>query len=469
MTTSSSLVFGPLRSRRLGMSLGINNIPAKTCTYSCVYCQVGRTDRLTLTRQRFHDPAEVADAVGRRVREAREAGIVIDYLTFVPDGEPTLDAELAEEIDLLRTFDLPIAVISNASLLADRDVREVLGMADLVSLKVDSVAEECWRRICRPHGGLELEAVLDGVTRFAASHAGTLLTETMLVDGLCADAENMRATARFIGGLSPAAAYLSVPLRPPAEQWVKAPPGGFQAVAHGLLAGEVRRAEIMGSDVQGELLAPGGDPERNLPAVAAVHPVPEAAALSYLERTGSDPALLEKLVADRAIRRVKHLGKWFFVPARSGDRPGKDAETPDADPVGNAPGDTIVLERIGVIETPWKRLEDCPSNTDPSGPECRLVLKPSLADSLDGLDAGDRILVLYWLGLADRTRVVQQRMGRGPLVGTFSTRSPHRPNPVGVAAVVIERIEGGTVTVRGLDCVDGTPLLDVKPALEGEP
>jgi wyosine [tRNA(Phe)-imidazoG37] synthetase (radical SAM superfamily) len=136
------IAFGPVPSRRLGRSLGINNIPPKICTYSCVYCQVGRTHKLQVERRPFYEPQEVLRDVRAKVEKAREAGEPIEYLTFVPDGEPTLDVHLGQEIELLRPLGLPIAVISNTSLIWRQDVREDLMGADWVSLKVDAVEEE---------------------------------------------------------------------------------------------------------------------------------------------------------------------------------------------------------------------------------------------------------------------------------------------------------------------------------------
>lgn len=110
------IAFGPVPSRRLGQSLGINNIPPKSCSYSCVYCQVGPTRETESAPRAFHPPEEIARAVTARVRAVERAGERIDYLTFVPDGEPTLDANLREAVSLLRPLGYPVAVITNASL-----------------------------------------------------------------------------------------------------------------------------------------------------------------------------------------------------------------------------------------------------------------------------------------------------------------------------------------------------------------
>jgi wyosine [tRNA(Phe)-imidazoG37] synthetase (radical SAM superfamily) len=124
------IAFGPVPSRRLGRSLGINNIPPKVCTYSCVYCQVGKTTRMQVDRMPFYDPEAVCRDVRRQIADARRKGEAIDYLTFVPDGEPTLDVNLGNEIELLKSLGLKIAVITNGALAWRKDVRADLAKAD---------------------------------------------------------------------------------------------------------------------------------------------------------------------------------------------------------------------------------------------------------------------------------------------------------------------------------------------------
>ena len=115
------IAFGPVPSRRLGRSLGINIIPPKHCTYSCTYCQVGRTSDMGIERRSFYDPETILADVGRHLKKTNEP---VDYLTVVPDGEPTLDVHLGSAIELLRSLNLPIAVISNASLIDRLDVAQ---------------------------------------------------------------------------------------------------------------------------------------------------------------------------------------------------------------------------------------------------------------------------------------------------------------------------------------------------------
>lgn len=122
------------------------------------------------------------------------------------------------------------------------------------------------------------------------------------------------------------------------------------------------------------------------------------------------------------------------------------------------------LQPIGKIRTPYRSIRDCPSHVDPRGPACQLVLDEAFRDGLQGLSPGQDILVLYWFENVDRALMVQTPRRGGDKRGVFTLRSPHRPNPIAASVVTVESIENGQVGVRGMDCLDGTPLLDIKPA-----
>jgi len=121
------------------------------------------------------------------------------------------------------------------------------------------------------------------------------------------------------------------------------------------------------------------------------------------------------------------------------------------------------LRFIGRIRTPWTDRSQCPRQGQPDGPECQLVLDPIWGPALAGLEAYQRVEVLYWLDRSRRDLVTQSPKSDGRCTGTFSLRSPVRPNPIGTSLVQLVRIESNVVVVRGLDCLDGTPLLDLKP------
>ena len=306
------IAYGPVPSRRLGRSLGINNIPPKVCTYSCVYCQVGRTLKMEVERREYYPPGRIVAEVSARVREVREGGEEIDYLAFVPDGEPTLDVHLGEELRLLEGLGIPLAVISNGSLMARADVREELMAADWVSLKVDTVDEETWRRVDRPHGSLDLEAILYGMKEFRRDYSGTLVTETMLVAGVNDSERHAVETAEFLSVLKPSTAYVSVPTRPPAEGNVQPPPSERLLHFYEEFSDQVASAEWL-IGYEGNAFTAAGDPAENLLSITAVHPMREEAVGQLLDRAGAGWEVVEGLVGDGRMKRVEYEGRAYYL------------------------------------------------------------------------------------------------------------------------------------------------------------
>jgi wyosine [tRNA(Phe)-imidazoG37] synthetase (radical SAM superfamily) len=238
-STRPAIAVGPAPSRRLGRSIGINHIRPKTCSYSCVYCQVGRTTRLRTARRAFYAEGDIVADVARKVDEARSAGEAIDDLTFVPDGEPALDLNPARVMARLKPLGIKTADISNGSLLWRPAVRDALAATDWVSVKVDAVRQDIWRRVNRPHGTLRLTRVLDGMLLFARTYRGELATETVLVHGINDGSAHLLELAAFLEQLRPARAYLAAPTRPPAERWVEPPPENVINQAYQLCRGRL--------------------------------------------------------------------------------------------------------------------------------------------------------------------------------------------------------------------------------------
>ncbi len=306
------IAFGPVPSRRLGRSLGINNIPPKICTYSCVYCQLGRTIQMQVKRRTFYEPEEVLRDVHDKVEKAREAGEAIDYLTFVSDGEPTLDINLGREIELLRPLGIKIAVITNGSLIEREDVREDLLGADWVSLKIDSTRREIWRKIDRPHGTLRLASILDGALEFASEFKGELMTETMLVEGINDDDDHIREVAGFLARLRPATAYLAIPTRPPAEEWVQPPGEEVVNRAYQIFSKSVDRAEYL-IGYEGNAFAFTGNVEEDLLSITSVHPMREDAVSEFLARAGADWSVIHRLIAQERLIEMEYEGRKFYM------------------------------------------------------------------------------------------------------------------------------------------------------------
>jgi wyosine [tRNA(Phe)-imidazoG37] synthetase (radical SAM superfamily) len=306
------LAYGPVPSRRLGQSLGINNIPPKTCTYACIYCQLGPTTATGTERQEFYDPEEIERAVEERVAAVREAGEPIDYLTFVPDGEPTLDANLGETIDRIRRFGIDVAVITNGSLIDRPDVRTDLSKADYVSVKVDAGRAETWREIDRPHGALSFTAITRGLRTVAESFEGTLTTETMLVDGVNEGADDLRATADLVAEIDPDVAYVAVPTRPPAEDWVE--PASETAIGNAYRLFDDRLDEVeylIGAE--GDDFAWTGDVEADVLGVTAVHPMRESGLRALLERADADWSVVERLLDAGDLIEREYGNETFYM------------------------------------------------------------------------------------------------------------------------------------------------------------
>jgi wyosine [tRNA(Phe)-imidazoG37] synthetase (radical SAM superfamily) len=320
------IVFGPVPSRRLGRSLGINNIPPKVCTCSCLYCQLGRTIRMRIDRRLMQPPDAVVAAVEEKVAAAHRGGERVDYLTFVPDGEPTLDENLGRTMRSLRPLGIPIAVISNGSLLDREDVRADLAEADWVSLKIDAVREETWRRVDRPHGRLRLGSILDGMREFAAEFSGQLVTETMLLADLNDAEAELRATAAFVGALRPATAYLAAPMRPPAEPWVRPATEAAMARAYEVFRAWHGRVELLVGH-EGDAFASTGDPREDLLGITAVHPMREAAVRKLVERAGAEWTLVTDLVRQgRLVEATYGTQRFFLRPIGRATRRGDHEE-----------------------------------------------------------------------------------------------------------------------------------------------
>ena len=306
------IVFGPVPSRRLGRSLGINNIPPKACSYSCVYCQVGPTEVTETGRRTFYAPEEIAEQVAERVRKLQERGEPVDFLTFVPDGEPTLDANLGRAIDLLRPLAVPIAVITNGSLLSQAAVRNDLMRADWVSLKVDTVREDVWRRINRPHPSLRLTGVLAGMQVFASAFKGFLATETMLVKGLNDEESMVTETAAFLSDLRPRKAYLAVPTRPPTKVWCEPPDENRFNAAYQIFVERLPDIECLTEELESGFLS-SGDLESDILAITSVHPMTQDALLTFLRSHGETWAPVARLLGRGLLEAVTYRGKTFYV------------------------------------------------------------------------------------------------------------------------------------------------------------
>jgi wyosine [tRNA(Phe)-imidazoG37] synthetase (radical SAM superfamily) len=306
------IAFGPIPSRRLGRSLGINNIPPKICSYACIYCQLGKTSQMIVNPQTFYSPEKIFNEVREKVKRSKEKKEAIDYLTFVPDGEPTLDINLGQEIKLVKSLGIKVAVISNGTLLEQRLVRENLKEADLVSLKVDSVDKAIWKKINRPYKQLNLDIILENILEFASAFKGKIITETMLVKDINDGSKHVEKVADFLALLNPEIAYLSIPIRPPAKSWVQAPDEGVINRSFNFLKNGVSQVEYL-IGYEGNAFSFTGEVEEDILSITSVHPMREEALKHFLKRAKSDWSIILKLIKEDKLVETEFEGRKFYI------------------------------------------------------------------------------------------------------------------------------------------------------------
>jgi len=216
MNAPVSTIFGPVPSRRLGRSLGIDVIPPKTCSYDCLYCESGRTTCLTLERQVFVPPERVIRDL--HIHFAEHPPGDTEILTLSSAGEPTLYAALGELLEMIKKShpDLPLAVLTNGSLLWDPSVRKDLKWADLVIPSLDAVSPSVFRKVNRPHKDLTIDTVLEGLRAFRKEYRGRFNLEVLLVAQVNDQPAELRKMARVIEALNPDSVELNTVARPPA-------------------------------------------------------------------------------------------------------------------------------------------------------------------------------------------------------------------------------------------------------------
>ncbi len=304
--------FGPIPSRRLGKSLGINNIPSqKVCSYSCVYCQVGITKKFSITREPFYSPDIIFKEVKAHLAKLKDTDKP-DYLTFVANGEPTLDINLGESIVKLKEFNIPIAVITNASLLNLQHVRDDLKLADWVSIKVDANNELAWKTINRPINCLDFNKHVKSLLEFSSEYKGKLVTETMLVEGINDNAEVLHQTSDLIKQINPSIAYISVPTRPPAISKIKAPTEPVITEAYQIFSTKGLTVELL-LGFEGVNTGYTGNAIEDIINICTVHPIREDTMMELLAKDKAGLSVLESLLNDKLIKKVSYKSADFYI------------------------------------------------------------------------------------------------------------------------------------------------------------
>lgn len=310
--TASGLrhVFGPVPTRRLGRSLGVDPVPLKTCDFNCVYCQLGRTRRLTTRRKRFFNLsdlfAEIVTAVCHHGEDA------IDWITFVGSGETTLFSRLGSLIRFVKSATrLPVAVITNGSLLSLPTVRHELEAADAVLPSLDAGHEDVYLRINRPHRSLTYAEHVRGLQAFRDEYRGRLWVEVMLVKGVNDSEESLAALAEILRRIGPDEVHLTLPDRPPSQPWVEPPDPDTIDRARGLIGALAKVVE------PAAVSCAGGDLDEITDAAAAVlarHPLRETELVGLLRQwaPGRSLAVLSELGQRSDLQTVERSGGRFW-------------------------------------------------------------------------------------------------------------------------------------------------------------
>jgi wyosine [tRNA(Phe)-imidazoG37] synthetase (radical SAM superfamily) len=306
------IAFGPIHSRRLGMSLGINNIVShKVCTYSCIYCQIGLTRLRSSKREQYYEPDQVYRDVKNHLNKI-EKNCSPEYLTFVANGEPTMDLNLGKEIDLLKNLKIPVAVITNSSLIYDLQVQEDLMKADWVSVKIDTIDEPVWDKVNQPHQKLVLKEILQGLVDFSKSYKGILTTETMLLKDLNDSEVRVSKTASFISALNPVTAYLSVPIRPPAVKGVKPPSAPVLIKSFQIFENQGIKTQFLNA-FEGTETGTTGNVIDDILNITAVHPMREDTMKELLRKNNSTEASVKTLISQGLLEKREFDGNFFYV------------------------------------------------------------------------------------------------------------------------------------------------------------
>lgn len=299
-------IYGPIPSRRLGKSLGVSPIPKKACNYACVYCQLGRTDKMTNVRKEYYPVEEILS----ELEEVLKTDVEFDAVSVVGEGEPTLYSDLEKLIDGIRRLtDKPVTVITNGALLDDPDVLRALFKADIVLPSLDAYDEETFRKINRPHGRLDFNRALEGLIDFSHKFPGQLWLEIMLIKDINDDEESLYKFRKLLKRIRYDHLYLNTPVRPPAESWV-APSTPERLEAAVKLLGGTAIGYLSPDPYQSGI----ADDYEAILSIIRRHPMNQHEVEDFLKkRKCPDPeAIFRRLHNDERLERIKYKGFVTF-------------------------------------------------------------------------------------------------------------------------------------------------------------
>ena len=210
-------LYGLVPSRRLGRSLGIDLVPQKICTYDCIYCQIGKTTEKTLSRKEYVPVKEIMEEVERFLKEGTSS---IDYLSLTGSGEPTLHSQIRSVIEGIKALtSIPVAMLTNGSLLYEEEVRQDILRADIVLPSLDAVSPKVFMKINRPRPGFSIKKVIEGLVEFRKVYKGQIWLEILFCKGVNDSKEELLRMKKVIDRIRPDRIHLNTVVRPPSEKW----------------------------------------------------------------------------------------------------------------------------------------------------------------------------------------------------------------------------------------------------------
>jgi wyosine [tRNA(Phe)-imidazoG37] synthetase (radical SAM superfamily) len=311
---TSKYTYGPVPSRRLGFSLGIDIIPHKNCSFDCIYCQLGKTLNKTLVRKEYAP----VDCVLNEVRTVLKSTTRIDYLTFSGSGEPTLHKRIGYLItEVKKLTKIPVAVLTNGSLLYLPEVRCDLLDADLVAPTLCTVDEKIFQKIHRGHAGLDIDKIIQGYIEFRKTYKGKIWLEVMMIKGINDEPDTIEELKRAIDRIKPDKIHLNTVVRPPSENYARPVP---QKTLQNIKTMLGNKCEIIADFKSNRITTRQMDQLTRIEAIIARRPVTidDLTKISGLHRNEIIKAT-QVLVQQAKIVISKHQGRIFYRTIRGTD------------------------------------------------------------------------------------------------------------------------------------------------------
>jgi wyosine [tRNA(Phe)-imidazoG37] synthetase (radical SAM superfamily) len=272
---------------------------------------VGVTKEFSIAREQFYETEIIFIEVQKHLKKLKEAHKPA-YLTVVSNGEPTIDNNLGKSIKRLKELHIPIAVITNGSLLTNKKVRDDLHLADWISVKIEANDKTIWKAVNRPSEWIDFEKHNKGFLQFSSEYKGKLITETMLVQGVNDSPAILKQTARLISQINPYIAYISVPTRPPTLSRVKAPDELVINEAYQVFSEKELKVELL-LGFEGTNAGFTGNAIEDIINICSVHPIREDTMKELLVNDNADTSILNSLMVGKYVRRVQYNSKYFYI------------------------------------------------------------------------------------------------------------------------------------------------------------